>query len=65
MNNTGYYRQYYKKNNLMVFCTFISPICTFSLARNIIVYTPSQGTNREKYFTKLLYQSQNADSGGK
>ena len=49
----------------MVFATFISPIYTFSLAENIIVYMPSQGTKREKYFCKLQHQSQNADSGGK
>ena len=36
----------YEKNN----STFVSPDYTFSLARNIIVYTPIQGTNREKYF---------------
>ena len=29
---------------------FHSPIYTFSLAGNIIIYTPSQGTNKEKYF---------------
>ena len=28
--------------------TFISLIYTFSVARNIIVYTPIQGTNKEK-----------------
>ena len=30
-------------------CTSISPIYTVSLTGNIIVYAPSQGTNREKY----------------
>ena len=28
----------------------------FSLARNTIVYTPDQGTNREKYFNHIIYQ---------
>ena len=35
--------------------TFIAPIYTFSLAGNIIVYTPIQGTNREKYFNQYIY----------
>ena len=33
--------------------TFVSPIYTFSLAGNIIVYKPIQGTNKEKYFNHL------------
>ena len=37
--------------------TFISPIYTFSLAENIIVYTPIQGTNREKYFNHIIYKA--------
>ena len=36
--------------------TFISPIYTFSLAGNIVVYTPSKGTNREKYFNHINYK---------
>ena len=36
-----------------------------SLAGNIIVHTPDQGTNREKYFNHIIYQTRNADSGGK
>ena len=28
-----------------------------SLAKNINVYTPDQGTNREKYFNHNIYQS--------
>ena len=37
----------------------------FSLAGNIIVYTPDQGTNREKYLNHIIYQrEENADSGG-
>ena len=38
------------------FGTFISPNYTFSLAGNIFIYTPSQGTNREKYFYKMQHQ---------
>ena len=34
--------------------TIVSPIYTFSLAGNIIVYTPIQGTNREKYFNSII-----------
>ena len=33
-----------------MFFTFVSPIYTFSLVGNRIVYTPSQGTNKEKYW---------------
>ena len=36
-----------------------------SLAGNIIVYTPNQGTNREEYFNHIIYQGKDADSGGK
>ena len=36
--------------------TFVSPICTFSLAGNIIIYTPNQGTNRENYFNLIIYK---------
>ena len=38
-------------------CTLISPIY-LSLAGNIIVYTPDQGPNREKYFNHIIYQSE-------
>ena len=30
-----------------------------------IVYTASQGTNREKYFNHIIYKGKDADSGGK
>ena len=36
--------------------TFLSPIYTFSLAGYIIVYMPSQGTNREKNFKCVNYR---------
>ena len=36
--------------------TFVSPIFTFSLAGNIIVYSPIQGTNMEKYFNHIIYK---------
>ena len=35
---------------------FLSPIYTFSLARNIIAYTPTQGTKREKYLNRMKYK---------
>ena len=37
-------------------CTFVYPVYTFSSARNIIVYTPSRGTNREKHFNHIIYK---------
>ena len=36
--------------------TFVYPIYTFSLAGNIIVYTPIQGTNRERYLNQIIYK---------
>ena len=45
--------------------TVVSSNYTFSLARNIIVYTPIKGENREKHFNHILYKEKNADSGGK
>ena len=39
-----------KKNKILISSTFNSPIYTYSLAGNKIIYTPSQGTNSEKYF---------------
>ena len=36
--------------------TFVTPIYTFSLAGNIIVYPPMQATNREKYFNHIIYK---------
>ena len=36
--------------------TFVSLIYTFSLARNIMVYTPIQGTNRENYINHFIYK---------
>ena len=42
--------------NVWVFCTFIPPIYTLSLAGNIIVYKPSQGTNRKNYSYKKQQQ---------
>ena len=52
----------YNLNNLD--CTFFSYLY-FSLAGNIIFYTPNQGTNREKYFSHTIYQRKDADSRGK
>ena len=47
----------YQKASVLYFknSTFVSPIYTFSLAGNIIVYTPIEGTNREKYFNDIIY----------
>ena len=53
----------YKLNNHN--CTFVSPIYTFPWRENAVVYTPDQGTNREKYFNHIIYQRKDADSGGK
>ena len=36
--------------------TFVSPIYTVSLVGNMIVYTPIQGTNREKYFNHIIHK---------
>ena len=36
--------------------TFASPIYTIPLAGNIVVYTPIQGTNNEKYFIHIIYE---------
>ena len=36
-----------------------------SLAGNMIVYTPNQGTNREKYFNHIIYKGKDADFCGK
>ena len=35
---------------------FVSPIYTFSMTGNIIVYTPIQRTNREKYFSQFIFK---------
>ena len=42
---------HYNNNN-----TSVSPIYTFSLAGNIIVYMPNQGTNGKKYFNHIVYK---------
>ena len=36
--------------------TFVSPIYTSSLARNINVYTPIRSTNMENYFDHITYK---------
>ena len=36
--------------------TFVSPIRTFSLAANIFVHTPNQGTNKGKFFNHIIYK---------
>ena len=55
-------QQYHSRNYLYYISNnFVSPIYTFSLAGKIIVYTPSQGTFREKYFNHTIYKGKNAD----
>ena len=39
-----------------IISTFVPPIYTFSLAGNIIVYTPIQGTNRENHSNHTIYK---------
>jgi len=65
INNTGYYHQYYKIITNLVFLYFHFSYLYLFLAGNIIVYTPSQGTNREKYSIHYHIKVRNADSGGK
>ena len=36
----------------------------YSSAGNVMVYTPSQGANRERVLTLVIHQGRNADSGG-
>ena len=36
--------------------TFVSPIYTFFLAGNTIVYIAIQGANKEKYFIHIIYK---------
>ena len=43
-------------NTIIIISTFASPIYTFSLAGNIYVYAPSQGTKREKYYIQINYK---------
>ena len=45
--------------------TFVSPIYTFTSAGNIIVYTPIQGTTREKYFNHIIYKEKMPSLAGK
>ena len=58
--NTGKATVFYFNNS-----NFISHFYTFFLAGNIFVYTPIQGTNREKYFNHFAYREKGAESGGK
>ena len=51
-------------NCSLQFSIFVSPIYTFSMGRNIIVYTPSQSTNGEKYFDHIS-RMENASPDGK
>ena len=49
---------FFKKNS-----TVVSTSCIFSLAGNIIGYTPNQGTNRGKNFNLIIYEGKSADFG--
>ena len=50
----------YKTITVPLFLLFIP-----FLGGNIIVYTPNQGQNREKYFNHIIYKGKYANSGGK
>ena len=56
-------REGYKFNNSI--SSFVTPVYTLSLTGSNFVYTPNQGTNREKYFNHITFKEKNADSGGK
>ena len=55
-------RKIYKRNNTQRLQFIKSPLyfhfsyLYLSLAGNVINYTPDQGTNREKYFNRNIYQ---------
>ena len=44
---------------------FVSSIHTASLEGDILVYTPTQCTNKEKYSNHIIYKGKNADCGRK
>ena len=57
--------QYQKATDYIIITVLSFSYLYLSLAGNIIVYTPNQGTNREKYFNHFISKGKNADSGGK
>ena len=57
--------QFWKATIYIITLFFHFSYLYLSLAGNIIVYTPNQVTNREKYFNYIIYQGKDADSGGK
>ena len=57
--------QFWKATIYIITLFFHFSYLYLSLAGNIIVYTPNQGTNREKYFNHIIYQGKDTDSGGK
>ena len=57
--------QYREATNFMIKLVLRFSSLYLPLAGKIIVYTPNQGTNREKYFNHLIYKGKNADSRGK
>ena len=57
VNDFNRWVQYQKATNLYnINISFVSAIYTFSLAGNIIVYTPNQSRNREKYINHIIYK---------
>ena len=57
--------QFWKATIYIITLFFHFSYLYLSLAGNIIVYTPNQVANREKYFNHIIYQGKDADSGGK
>ena len=51
--------------NLYNFTSTFFPIQTFSSAGNVILYTPIQGTNREKYINHIIYKRKKTGSSVK
>ena len=54
MSNSVQYRKATNLNNKI--STFVFFIYFFSLVGNIVVYTPIQGTNREKHFIHNIHE---------
>ena len=57
-NSRNFYQKY--STERLQFYILITVLCFsylyLSLAGNIVVYTPNQGTNRQKYFNHNIYQ---------
>ena len=57
--------QYRKAAIYIIIKYFPFSLLYLSFAGNLLVYTPTQGTNRENYFNHIIYKGENAGSGGK